>query len=48
MEACQRARAKARAVLVAGRERAEMPFFRDLYDANIQAHDQEEKVTLTS
>ena len=46
VEACREARSKARAALVAGRERAEMPYFQDLYDANIEAHDKEEDAHL--
>lgn len=40
--ACKAARAKARTLLVAGREQAELEVLQELYDANIQAHDQEE------
>jgi thiol-disulfide isomerase/thioredoxin len=42
VEACQVARVKARALLVAGREQAELDVIRDLYDATIESHDNDE------
>jgi thiol-disulfide isomerase/thioredoxin len=43
LEACHAARVKARALLVAGREQAELDVLRELYDATIQSHDNDEK-----
>ncbi|HEX7379039.1 MAG TPA: TlpA disulfide reductase family protein [Pirellulales bacterium] len=39
---CRMARTTARAVLAAGRQQAEMDYFKDLYDANLEAHDKED------
>ncbi|HVX12027.1 MAG TPA: TlpA disulfide reductase family protein [Pirellulales bacterium] len=41
-EDCREARAEARAVLVAGREQAQMDYFRNLFETNLQTHDKEE------
>jgi thiol-disulfide isomerase/thioredoxin len=43
VEACKAVRVKARRLLVAGREHAQLDILRDLYDATIDSHDDEEK-----
>lgn len=42
LDDCRQARTTARAVLTAGRQEAEMDYFKDLYDANLHAHDKED------
>jgi thiol-disulfide isomerase/thioredoxin len=41
-EDCREARTEARTVLVAGRKQAQMDYFRDLFETNLQTHDKEE------
>jgi thiol-disulfide isomerase/thioredoxin len=42
VDACQTVREKARALLVAGREQAQLDMVRELYDADIRTHDADE------